>query len=139
MKKFTWIDAQVPLIDQIRSALKQEFYPVFVSEGTSAEKRERIRHNDYLSKMFRALTELRGAVVVFGHSLDVADNHIFEDRIGRRGKIDRLYVSLYGDPTSTTNREIIRRATTLPDLRPDRKPLSVMFYDAESACVWGRE
>ena len=48
MKKFTWINTHVPLVEQIRAALKREFYPVFVSEGTSAEKLERIRHNDYL-------------------------------------------------------------------------------------------
>lgn len=54
MKKFTWINTQIPLIDQIRTALKQDYYPVFVSEGTSDEKVERIRHNDYLCKMYRS-------------------------------------------------------------------------------------
>jgi hypothetical protein len=43
MKKFTWIDTQIPLIEQIRAALKQGSYPVFVSEGMSNEKVERIR------------------------------------------------------------------------------------------------
>src|SRR5271157_2020343 len=70
MKKFTWINTQVPLIEQIRAALKREFYPVFVSEGTSHEKFERIRHNDYLCKMYRSFTEIQGDLVVFGHSLD---------------------------------------------------------------------
>jgi hypothetical protein len=50
MQKWTWINTQVPLIDQIRQALQKEFYPVFVSEGTSDEKLDRIRHNDYLCK-----------------------------------------------------------------------------------------
>jgi hypothetical protein len=61
MKKFTWIDTQIPLIEQIRAALQQGSYPVFVSEGTSNEKVERIRHNDYLCKMYRAFTELQGS------------------------------------------------------------------------------
>jgi hypothetical protein len=136
MKKFTWINTMLPLVDQIRSALKQEFYPVFVSEGTSAEKLERIRHNDYLCKMYRSFTELQGAIVVYGHSLDVSDDHIFTDRIGRHGKTSQLFVSLYGDPDSKENKTIIRRALSLSKLRPERRPLDVRFFDAASASVW---
>lgn len=136
MKKFTWINTMVPLVEQIRAALKQEFYPVFVSEGTSEEKLERIRHNDYLCKMYRSFTELGGAIVVYGHSLDESDDHIFTDRIGRHGKTSQLFVSLYGDPSSPTNKTIMRRALALPRLRPARRPLDVMFFDAASASVW---
>ncbi|MBK8093388.1 MAG: DUF4917 family protein [Verrucomicrobiaceae bacterium] len=136
MKKFTWINTMVPLVDQIRAALKQEFYPVFVSEGTSDEKLERIRHNDYLCKMYRSFTELQGAIVVYGHSLDESDDHIFNDRIGRHGKTSQLFVSLYGDPSSPVNKTIIRRALAIARLRPDRRPLEVKFYDAASASVW---
>lgn len=136
MKKFTWINTMIPLVDQIRSALKQEFYPVFVSEGTSGEKLERIRHNDYLCKMYRSFTELKGAIVVYGHSLDVSDDHIFTDRIGRHGKTSQLFVSLYGDPGSDANKTIIRRALALAKLRPDRRPLEVRFFDAASASIW---
>jgi hypothetical protein len=136
MKKFTWINTQVPLIEQIRAALKQEFYPVFVSEGTSDEKVERIRHNDYLCKMYRSFTEIRGALVVFGHSLDASDDHIFKDRIGRHGKTSQLYVSLHGDPTSALNQGIIRRATALSNLRSGKWRLDVKYFDADSASVW---
>lgn len=137
MKKFTWINTQIPLIEQIRAALKKEFYPVFVSEGTSKEKLERIRHNDYLSKMYRAFTALGGDIVVYGHSLDSSDDHFFRDRIGYHGKCKRLYFSLFGDPESTENRQVIRRANALPGLRPLKKPkLEVKFFSAESAKVW---
>lgn len=136
MKKFTWINTQVPLIEQIRAALQQEFYPVFVSEGTSGEKVDRIRHNDYLSKMYRSFTEIKNALVVFGHSLDESDDHIFFDRIGRHGKTNRLYVSLFGDPSSATNKGIIRRASCLSRLRPTERSLEVKFFDAASASVW---
>ena len=135
MKKYTWVDSQIPLIEQVRAALKQEFYPVFVSEGTSDEKVDRIRHNDYLCKMYRSFTELKGDLVVFGHSLDASDDHIFTDRIGRHGKTGRLYVSLFGDPSGKTNREKIRRANAI-SARRSRKPLEVKFFDAATAAVW---
>lgn len=136
MKKFTWIDTQIPLIEQIRKALREGSYPVFVSEGTSDEKVERIRHNDYLCKMYRAFTELQGSLIVFGHSLDTSDDHIFVDRIGRHGKTSRLYVSLLGDPSLKENRVIMRRGAALSQMRNARKPLEVKFFDAASVSVW---
>lgn len=136
MKKFTWVNSEVPLIEQVRTALKNEFYPVFVSEGTTAEKIDRIRHNDYLCKMYRSFTEIRGAIVVFGHSLDQTDDHIFADRIGLHGKTDRLYVSIFGDPSSGLNKTKIARATGIADLRSAKRPLHVRFFDAATASVW---
>jgi hypothetical protein len=136
MKKYTWVNTQIPLIEQIRAALEQEYYPVFVSEGTSDEKVERIRHNDYLCKMYRAFTEIQGTLIVFGHSLDECDGHIFADRIGRHGKTSHLYVSLFGDPEGDSNREIIRRASELSGLRNGRKPLEVKFFDADTVSIW---
>jgi hypothetical protein len=136
MKKFTWIDTQIPLIEQVRDALKREFYPVFVSEGTSDEKVDRIRHNDYLCKMYRSFTEIQGALVVFGHSFDASDDHIFTDRIGRHGKTSQLYVSLHGDPRSAPNEGIIHRASALSPLRKGKWRLDVKFFDADTASVW---
>jgi hypothetical protein len=136
MKKFTWANTGVPLVEQIRAALKQNYYPVFVSEGTSAEKIARIRHNDYLSKMYRGFTQIQGSIIVYGHSLDVCDEHIFYDRIGRHGKTKQLFVSLYGDPNNTANKAIRRNAERIAVMRPVKRPLSVYFYDAESVDLW---
>ncbi|MES2476148.1 MAG: DUF4917 family protein [Verrucomicrobiota bacterium] len=136
MRKFTWINTGIPLVGQIRAALQQNYYPVFVSEGTSAEKITRIRHNDYLCKMYRGFTQIGGSLVVFGHSLDECDDHIFSDRIGRHGKTSKLFVSIYGDPASDANRTVIRKAKMIATLRPPRRPLSVEFFDASTATVW---
>jgi hypothetical protein len=136
MKKFTWVHTHVPLIEQIRDALKNEFYPVFVSEGTSNEKVDRIRHNDYLCKMYRSFTEIKGSLVVFGHSLDASDDHIFNDRIGRHGKTSCLYVSLHGDASSPSNKAIIQRASALSSMRTTRRRLEVKYFDADTASVW---
>lgn len=136
MKKFTWANTGIPLVEQIRAALKQNYYPVFVSEGTSAEKVERIRHNDYLSKMYRGFTQIQGSLVVFGHSLDQCDEHIFLDRIGRHGKTGKLFVSIYGDPADSANNAIIRNAQRIVGMRSARRPLSVYFFDAKSVNTW---
>jgi hypothetical protein len=129
----------IPLIDQIRSALNENRFPLFVSEGDSSGKFERIRHSAYLAK---ALREFRGdcdqakvAFFVFGHSLAVNDTHILKQI--QKGKCGHLFVSIYGDPDSATNREIMTRAQMLAAARSERYPLNIQFFDSASANVWG--
>jgi hypothetical protein len=134
IQKYTWSNTGTRLVDQIREALKRNFFPVFVSEGTSAEKLERIRHNDYLAKAYRSFSEITGSLFVYGHSLAANDEHYLK-RI-EKGKISRLYVGIYGDPGSDSNTQIIRRANQLSAARSKRRPLTVSYFDAESAKVW---
>lgn len=135
IQKYTWKNTGVRLIDQVREALSHDFFPLFVSEGTSAEKYEHIRHNDYLAKGFRSFSSIGGALFIFGHSLAENDDHYL--RCIQRGKVSKLYVGLYGDPDSDQNRFIARRANELSNRRR-RGRLEVSYFDASSAKVWGR-
>jgi hypothetical protein len=110
-----------------------------VAEGTSAQKKDKIRHNAYL---YQGLKQLTSNVIqgkhcwfIFGHSLAANDDHILT-RIGR-GRFKKLYVGLYGDQREAWNVEIIGRATWLASLRHEKWPLDVAFYQAETAQVWG--
>lgn len=96
IQKYTWKNTGVRLIDQIRNALDKNYFPLFVSEGTSAEKYERIRHNDYLAKAYRSFSSIQGALFIYGHSLAENDDHYL--RCIQRGKLSHLYIGLYGDP-----------------------------------------
>ncbi|MBS0172180.1 MAG: DUF4917 family protein [Nitrospira sp.] len=136
IQKYTWKNTGVRLIDQIRSALSKNYFPLFVSEGTSAEKYERIRHNDYLAKAYRSFSSIQGALFIYGHSLAESDDHYL--RCIQRGKVAHLYVGLYGDPNSENNKFIARRANQLSNGRRARNPLSVSYFDAATAKVWGK-
>ena len=133
-RKYTWKNTGIRLIEQIRDALSKDYYPLFVSEGTSAEKYERIRHNDYLAKAYRSFSSIQGALFIFGHSLAENDNHYL--RCIQRGKVSQLYVGIYGDPNSDSNKYIMRRANELTNGRRARNPLGVSYFDAASAKVW---
>jgi Domain of unknown function (DUF4917) len=52
--------------------------PLFVSEGTSEEKRRAIRGSDYLDHVFNTFSELKGALVVFGQALESQDEHLVQ-------------------------------------------------------------
>lgn len=137
--KYTWVRKGVPLIDQARAALAANQFPLFVAEGTSAKKKDKIRHNAYLYQGLKQLTsnvtQGKHCWFIFGHSLAANDDHILT-RIGR-GKFKKLYVGIYGDPLDAWNEQIIARARWLAGLRHERWPLEIEFYQAESAQVWG--
>jgi hypothetical protein len=134
VRKLTWSNTGIALIDQIQSALNEDSYPLFVSEGTSREKLTRIKHSDYLARSFRSLREIQGALFVHGLSLADNDEHVLKQI--ERGKVSHLFVSLHGDARSTGNQAIARRANAMAGRRPGARPLSVAFYGAESAQVW---
>lgn len=136
IQKYTWSKTGVRLINQIRDALSRDYFPLFVSEGTSDEKYERIRHSDYLAKAYRSFGSIQGALFVYGHSLAENDDHYLN--CIPRGKVSHLYIGIYGDPNSGGNKFIMRRAQHLTNKRRGRLPLNVTYFKAESAKVWGK-
>jgi hypothetical protein len=135
VQKYTWNRTGIRLIEQIREALSRDFFPLFVAEGSSAEKLERIRHSDYLAKAYRSFQEIQYCLFIYGHSLAANDEHYL--RLIESGKLSHVFVGLYGDPASDVNRRIIERATAMSLARRGRRELKVDFYDSESARVWG--
>lgn len=129
----------IPLIDQIRTALDGGRFPLFVSEGDSRGKFERIRHSGYLHKglrSFRGICDVKSAsLFIFGHSLAENDEHVLKQI--EKGKIETVYISIYGDPATPENQAVIRRAERIQTARSDRYPLNIIFFDASSANVWG--
>lgn len=135
IQKYTWGRTGVRLIEQIRDALSKDLFPLFVAEGTSDEKLERIRHSDYLAKAYRSFQEIQHCLFIYGHSLAANDEHYL--RLIEHGKLSHIYVGLYGEPSSNANKAIISRANAMSLARGPKKPLHVDFYDSESAKVWG--
>lgn len=139
LQKYTWSRTDLPIVDQVRSALDDNRYPLFVSEGHSTAKLTKIMHSGYLHKALRSLESITGNLFIFGHSLAENDNHILN--LIEHGKVSQLFVSIYGDPTTPENQAIIQRANQIAARREQifghRRPLAVKFFDAASAQVWG--
>src|SRR3990167_84192 len=114
-QKYTWINTGVRLVDQVRDALTNDYYPIFVSEGSSREKYAKIKHNDYLAKGYRSFCEIGGCLFIYGHSLALNDEH-FIRRI-ENGKLKKVYVSIFGDPDAPSNKDIIARANRMATAR----------------------
>jgi len=135
LKKYTWINTGVKLIEQIRTALDANLFPLFVSEGKTIEKLERIVHSNYLSRGMRSLAHIGGALFVHGHSMASNDSHILN--LIPKSKIKKLFISLHGDISNAANQTIIESAVKLVNKRKTKTQLELFFYDSESAKVWG--
>lgn len=134
IQKYTWINTGIRLIDQIREAMDHGLFPVFVAESDSGSKQERIMHSAFLSRSVRSFRSIGKALCVFGHSFGETDRHITRS-IGR-SKVRQLLVSLHGDPNSEWNQGLVNRVRAVAEGRRG-KALDLLFYDAQSADVWG--
>lgn len=138
VQKYTWINTGEPLIDQIREALSSNKFPIYVAEGSSESKRERVHHSAFLSRGYRSLATIGGNLFIFGVSFAPNDEHIL--RLIEENKVTNVFVSVFHNPKSAENQTLIARALHLADGRTHtnrRETLSIHFFDAESAEVWG--
>jgi Domain of unknown function (DUF4917) len=135
LKKYTWSNTGIALIDQIRAALSADLYPLIVAEGTSDEKMARIMHSNYLGRGYRSFAKIGGSLFVFGHAMHDNDEHWY--RLIEKGNISQLFVGLFGEPSSDSNRALSAKALRLQTTRPPRKPVRVMFFDSATANAWG--
>ena len=134
VQKYTWSNTGIALIDQIREALETGLYPIYVSEGTSKSKMDRIMHSSYLARGFRSMSQIGGSLFIFGHSLQENDEHVL--KCIQDSKVSSVYVSIFGDPSSQENQAITSRGLSLSSGRRGRQNREVLFYDAASAAVW---
>lgn len=135
IQKYIWSNTGVALVDQIRDALAQNRFPLFVAEGSSNEKKERIEHSIYLGRGLRSIAHIGGALFIYGHSLAENDEHIL--KLINKGKSKFIAVGIYGDLRSDDNQRILRRALAFNSNRKERNKAEIFFFDAESAQVWG--
>jgi len=134
LMKYTWSRTGIKLMGQINEALRKDFYPLIVAEGTSDQKMARIMKSAYLQRGLKSLASVTGSLFIFGMALHENDDHILK-RI-RKGKMSQLWIGLYGEPTSAANKALKVRAQKLSESRSSKKPLEVKFFDAATAKVW---
>ncbi|OGS24826.1 MAG: hypothetical protein A2314_02080 [Elusimicrobia bacterium RIFOXYB2_FULL_50_12] len=141
IKKFTWINTGIRLIEQIRGELNKNNFPLFVAEGTSPEKMTKINHSQYLGRGIRSFAGIGGSLFIYGHSL--ADNDAHYLKFIAKNKVEKLFVSIYNDGTQKqmkVNSLIQQRAASIATARMQEKkqyPIEIVYYDALSAKVWG--
>jgi hypothetical protein len=119
-----------PIIDRVRSALKKDIFPLFVSEPTSALKLERITANPYLSYCLRHLSQESGTVLIYGHQLAEVDAHILKALDS--SAVTEIFVTVFGDPASDDGRRVHANARAYLE----RRGRTIEFVDAATVPAW---
>ncbi|UPR26621.1 DUF4917 family protein [Vibrio cyclitrophicus] len=117
------------IVDQVRRWLDAGEFPLFVSEPTHQKKLEKIKHNPYLNACYHALGSLEGVLYIHGHSIADNDRHIF-DQINR-SRVNKVFISIYGDENEEWNRESMANADRFLN-----RGIDIEFYDADTTPIW---
>lgn len=143
VRKHTWSRTGIPLIDSIRAALDVGNYPLFVAEGMAQKKKEQIEASSYLSYCLGKLGRIKGPLVIYGWAMGQSDQHIL-DTIAYNADLPTLYVGLYGDPESESNRATRAAADAVVAQRREYiarhgsrgEPLEIKHFDSATVPAW---
>ncbi len=133
IRKHACTDDGESIIEQVRDNLSRGKFPLFVSEPNDIKKQEKIEHSPYLYDAFKNLELLTGTLFIHGHSIDENDKHIFDKIV--KSKINKVYISIFGDESTAANKK--SKANALAYISSQH--VSVNFYQAESALIWGNK
>ncbi len=129
------------LVDTVGQRIERNDVPLFISEGSSLEKRVRIAESPYLTAasegLATACADPKASLFVFGHSLRDEDEHVF-DRIAE-GAVSEVFVSVRDEDPLEARAQVLKATTLWGDRRRARggPPLTVFRYDPAEAAVWG--
>jgi len=97
--------------------------PLFISEGSSDDKRRSIYNSDYLAFTYNEFSHHEGPLVIFGHSLGAGDGHLISAI--RQQSSKRIAISIVpGD-----ERQIVEMKAHYTHYLPE---FELLFFDASS-------
>jgi hypothetical protein len=118
------------LLDEIGNVVKHEKqFPIFVAEGSSEEKINKIRSVPYLHYCYNKLSRLRGSLIIVGHSASPRDSHIYDALFS--SDLSEIYFCVH-NPTKNLH-EIRER---LAPFQTRNRDISVSFVDGDSVDIW---
>jgi len=131
--KNTYSRTTIALKEQTLKNLDKDIYPIFVSEGTSEQKKTKIIHNAYLNHCYKSLGAIgskNSSLVVFGTLLKMNDLHI-RDAI-KKNKVKNIYFGVSSED------EVNQLEEFKEELENIDKPKNVYFYDYRTVSVWSK-
>lgn len=128
IKKHLYTNNGERIIDQVRTNLSKNHFPIFVAEPNHEKKLDKILHNPYLNYCYKKLMNIDGSLVIFGHSIDDTDTHIFTQ--AQNSAINNVYISIFGNENTKDNKKTKSNAESF------FHTCTVNFYQAESTPIW---
>ncbi|HFP7528735.1 TPA: DUF4917 family protein [Campylobacter jejuni] len=119
-----------PLKEQITEELNSNRYPVFVSEGTSEQKKTKIIHNAYLNHCYKSLSSIGGNLIVFGTMLKSNDEHIQDAML--KSKVTNIYFGVSSlEKGQKDLNSFIEKNNNL-----EKNKKQIFFYNYRTVRIW---
>jgi hypothetical protein len=110
-----------------------EFSPLFVSEGTSEQKRRAIERSQYLREVHtNVLPDLGASVAIYGWSMGEQDQHLLGPLL-RAPRLQRLAVSILPEGNVARKVDDLENRIRAEAINPT---LEITFFDANSSGCW---
>ena len=121
--------SQLELISIISKQIEAGNFPTFITEGSSEDKMNGIRSNNYLYFCFKELKKSKHDLLIFGNSLSEHDQHIVN--ILRENPRNLIYGIYIGERTET---EILEEKYSIINKFPEYSgsKYSIEFIDSRS-------
>lgn len=100
-----------------------EYFPLFISEGSSARKLSRIKRNDYLRFSFEKLQSIDGNIVVIGHSLHKDYDQHLVDAL-RDGNLTSIAIGVW--PLQDPEQILLFKSRVLAEIKSKK----IYFFDS---------
>lgn len=116
------------LTEQILEKLQQNIYPIFISEGTAENKKNKIIHNAYLNSAYKSLQTIGSkdsSLILFGTILKSNDEHILNAILDNN--IKDIYIGINPDKIEE-NKNIYNLF--------EEKNKNVHFYNYKTVLLW---
>lgn len=139
-----------PLKDQILQSLESNFYPVFVSEGSSHQKLTKILHNIYLNSCYRSLQTKGKVIVIYGTYLKQNDTHI-QDAIIENPNITTICIAVKNKDSLEEIQPFIARLKTYEketknlqskkyskNKKQEYQPKEIIFFYRDGIRLWNQ-
>lgn len=130
------LNSQNNLFDEIGKKWRNNYVPLFVSEGDSKQKLKAIKRSTYLNFVYEnILPDLGKVAVIYGWRLAEQEEHLIK-KIFHTGSVETVFVSIYlgdnldSDKVSTEQERIVRT------LKRGNSNLDIRFFDAASRNCW---
>lgn len=137
IEKYVWHEKTI--VEQVRDNLACGKLPIFVCEGSCEHKKERIHSNGYLARSFASLKSIGGSLYIFGHSIRDEDDHVFELILNRNTSLRNIYIGIYGDFESDSNKKIITKVERWESEQKnlqEKKRKKITIFQSADVNVW---
>lgn len=120
----------LPTIDSYEFRKLSTSLPLFITEGTSEYKLNKIESNGYLKFCYTELSKIKDGLVVIGQGLDpIYDQHLVDSILGNKN-LEYVAISIYSGLTPYAKAQAIKFFEAR--LLRDTSKLELFFFESES-------